>query len=283
MARASSPLLGRPHVVADHGHHVVQHDDLAHARHLLGAAVVDAAQLAADDGAGAHRRDLHLAGHDIDAIDGLAVDLVGRVEPLDRLADQLEVLFRLQRRIGGRLQPPRACGQRAVGRLAPAGVVIDDAVGGAAGRRLDAPARSGGLHEHGASRGAGLAKVRIEIDDRGRTARRLPVRPGAAVQHVVRRRGFEPDLAEIGVQLVGQQLRQGGVDALAHLLLRDDQGDEALAVDADEGVGRELPVDGSGGGLRHGGVEPEQQAAAGGAAGLQQAAAGQALRVWSFG
>jgi hypothetical protein len=42
------PLLGRPHVIADHRDHVVQHDDLAHARNLLGGAVIDLADLAAE-------------------------------------------------------------------------------------------------------------------------------------------------------------------------------------------------------------------------------------------
>ena len=45
-------LLGRPHVIADHGDHVVEHHDLAHAGNLLRGAVIDLADLAAEHGAG---------------------------------------------------------------------------------------------------------------------------------------------------------------------------------------------------------------------------------------
>ena len=102
------PLLGRPHVIADDGDEVVEHDDLAHAGDRLRRAVVDMPDLAAEHRAGRDGRELHARRHHVDAVDRLAVDLVGRVEPLERLADQREVLRVLQRRIGGR----RAVGAR---------------------------------------------------------------------------------------------------------------------------------------------------------------------------
>jgi hypothetical protein len=43
-------------------------------------------------------------------------------------------------------------------------------------------------------------------------------------------------LVEVGAQLLGQQHRHRGEGALPHLDLVDDQGDDAIAVDADEGV-----------------------------------------------
>ena len=91
-------LLGRPHVIADHGDQIVEHDDLLHARDFLGGAVVDLADLAAEHRAGRERCELHAGQHRVDAVDGLAVDLVRRVEPLQRLADQHEILRVLQRR-----------------------------------------------------------------------------------------------------------------------------------------------------------------------------------------
>ena len=104
-------LLGRPHVIADHRDQIVQHDDLLHARDFLGGAVVDLADLAAEHRACRQGRELHAGQHRVDAVDGLAVDLVRRVEALQRLADQHEVLRVLERdvlrrRLAARAQRP---------------------------------------------------------------------------------------------------------------------------------------------------------------------------------
>ena len=113
-------LLGRPHVIADHRDHVVEHDDLLHARDFLGGAVVDLADLAAEHRTGRSGCELHAGQHRVDAVDGLAVDLVGRVEPLQRLADQHEILRVLERDILWRRLAARRMRQRAIGKLAPA-------------------------------------------------------------------------------------------------------------------------------------------------------------------
>ena len=104
-------LLGRPHVIADDGDEVVEHDDLPHARNCLGRAVVDLADLAAEHRTLRQGRELHAGKHRVDAIDDLAVGLVRRVEALQRLADQREILGVLERRrrsAASRCSRPRA-------------------------------------------------------------------------------------------------------------------------------------------------------------------------------
>ena len=53
---------------------------------------------------------------------------------------------------------------------------------------------------------------------------------------------LDHDLREVGVQFLGEDHRDRGVNALAHLGLWDDQRGLAGIVDADEGVWRELAV-----------------------------------------
>ena len=116
-------LLGRPHVIADHGDEIVEHHDLPHARNLLRGAVVDLADLAAEHRSMRQRCELHARQHRVDAVDGLAVDLVRRVEPLQRLADIDEILRVLERDILGRGLAARGLRQRAIGKLAAARLV----------------------------------------------------------------------------------------------------------------------------------------------------------------
>ena len=83
---------------------------------------------------------------------------------------------------------------------------------------------------------SGFQNARIELE--------LPVacRPktGIAVEFVVRRRVLQRYLRKVGVEFLGENHRDRGVDALAHLDLRHHQRGPAFGVDADEGVGREL-------------------------------------------
>ena len=53
---------------------------------------------------------------------------------------------------------------------------------------------------------------------------------------------LDHDLREVGVQFLGEDHGDRGVDALPHLGLRDHQRGLAGIVDADEGVRRELAV-----------------------------------------
>ena len=93
------PLLGRPHVIADDRHEILEHDDLTHAGQTLGFGVIDMPHSAAEHRAGGEGRELQAGRHGIDSVHDLAVDLVRRVEPLQRVADQFEIVDVLERRI----------------------------------------------------------------------------------------------------------------------------------------------------------------------------------------
>ena len=53
---------------------------------------------------------------------------------------------------------------------------------------------------------------------------------------------LDHDLREVGVEFLGEDHGDRGVDALTHLGLRDDQHGLAGIVDADEGIRRELAI-----------------------------------------
>ncbi len=93
------PLLGRPEVIAHDGNGIVEPQDVAHPRDLARCGVVDLRELAAEDRAQRDGGDLHARDLDIDAVDGLAVHLVRRIEALLRRADQCPVLGILERRV----------------------------------------------------------------------------------------------------------------------------------------------------------------------------------------
>ena len=133
------PLHRRPHVIADDGDEVVQNNDLSNAGKALGLAVVDAADLAAKHRTRRQGGEFDARRHRIDAKSRLAVDLVGRIQPLQRLADELEVCRRLQRRVLGGRHPRGSGDERAIGELSPARIVKHFALGGATGCGVDPP------------------------------------------------------------------------------------------------------------------------------------------------
>ena len=233
-------LLGRPHVIADHGDEIVEHHDLLHARDFFGSAVVDLRDLAAKYRTGLQRCELHVGQYRIDAVDGLAVDLVGGVEPLQRLADQHEILRVLQRDILWWHLAARRERQRAIGKLAPAVPVHDLAIGGRAACRIDLPLLRGGLDQHGARARAGSAQMRPPRPDRIGIAGGLNAEQRIAVELVAGRCVLQRHPREIGVELFRQNHGYRGVDALPHLDLRHHQRRLAGWIDADESIRREL-------------------------------------------
>ena len=92
-----APLLGGPEAVGDDGDAAGDLHHVPHPRHGLGLVGVEALDLAAEDRRARDESDQHSRQLHVQAEDGLAVDLVGRVEPLGRLADEVEILGVLQR------------------------------------------------------------------------------------------------------------------------------------------------------------------------------------------
>ena len=84
------PALGRPHVVADHGHEIVEHHDLSHPGNRSGPTIIYVSHFAAEHGAGRERCELDARWHRIDAVLRPAVGLVRGVQTLERSADQAE-------------------------------------------------------------------------------------------------------------------------------------------------------------------------------------------------
>ena len=228
--------LGGPHMVADHRHHIVQHDNLLHTGNFLCRAVVDMADFAAKNRARRDGGELQAGQHHIDAIDFLAVDFGGSIQPLQRLADQLEILRRFQGRIGRRratcLIRQFAITERTVARL-----MHDNPVLGRAGRGIDVPLFRGGRDQQCPRARGGFAQWSPEGADRIGIAGGLHPQHRIGIQFFVGRRGFKYDLGPIGVQLLRDDHGNGGKNALSHFNLRHDQCRLAGSVDANEGVG----------------------------------------------
>ena len=156
------------------------------------------------------------AGHDdVDAEDRLAGALGAGVEAWQRLADQGELRALLERRRGVERQPGGSRGELAVGK--PLALRADDhALVGVALVHRDLPVIGGGLQEHPARLGAGGAEPRIEHRRRHRSAFLLDRRLVLEGDLVGLAPGDEADLhaLPVGIELIGQDLRQDGVGAL---------------------------------------------------------------------
>jgi len=120
--------------------------------------------------------------------------------------------------------------------------IDDDAVLGAARRDLDVPSLRRGAHEHVARGGAGDAQALVERRGRHRGAFFLRRRLLPERNLVGGPAGHEPDLhpLPIGVELVGEDLRQRGVRPLPDLRLR--QAERDLPAGGDQDPVRDLVV-----------------------------------------
>ena len=144
-------------MIAHDREQVLQGNDLPHAGDLFRLAVIDVPDLAAKYGAGQQRRELHPRRQDVDSVNRLAVDLLRRVEPLERLADQLEVGYCFELRLARRRESSRLLYQRRVRQRTPARWVDNLATLGAASIRIRPPAARRRLYQHGARTRAGCA------------------------------------------------------------------------------------------------------------------------------
>ena len=183
-----------------------------------------------------HARKLH-----IDAVLRLAVHLLRDIAARDRLADEAELVARLEllrvhcgQRIGH-------LGERGDLAVAQAAVVrrIDD-VGGPGLQRFDirVPLLGGVRQQHLAHLRAGDAKIVVvglhgaAADDR----HLLGIVERVAVERRIGRRPVEHHLRPVGVHLLGDDQRQRGHRALAHLGAGGEDGHRAIGRDAHPGI-----------------------------------------------
>ena len=194
------------------------------------------------------------------------------VDSTEFFADELEVLGILQRDLGRRCEGRRLRRQLAERRSSSRRRVRHNAaVHGDLGRR-HAPLARGRFHEHGARRGAGAAHLLPRVGHGRAAAGELhgtecqivvPLGIGGGRLHA--------DLQPVRVQLLGEDGREPGVAALAHLDVLADDRDGVVRRDADEGVGRENVVGGGGRAVVE--SEGDEERGAGERGGLEEATA----------
>ena len=165
-----------------------------------------------------------------------AVDLERRVEAGDRLADQLELIRRPDRRLLVELDLGGIGGERAVVEAASGRLVSDLAVGRLAFACRHVPAlRRRGDQPH-ARAGAGLQQ---HLPRRAHAAaadgRHLAV--DVVLAQVAGRRGvLDLHLRPVAFELLGDDHRQRGDGALPHLLMRRADENAAVGIDGEERV-----------------------------------------------
>ena len=253
----SLPALERdPEAVGDHGDAVGHLDDVPDPGDRLGRGRVERLHLAAGhDRAPLDRSDQQAGQAHVDPVDGLAVHLLGHVDARPVLPDVAELILALERRILRHRQRLRLVDQLAV-QETPARGHVDD--GARLGRDLverDAPFLGRRLAKHEA-RGRACLPERLQmIAHAAAPAVGLLAGDRVAVDLGVRGRRLDPDTVPLGVELVGDDHRHGRHRALPHLGHRVDDGDDAVAVDAEPLVRRE---DARSLGLGEDGVEERQ-------------------------
>ena len=206
------------------------------------------------------------------------IDLGGRVEPLGRRADELEILGVLERHLLRHRQPRGLRRELAIAELAPAGRMDDHALLGPAVARRHAPLIRRGGDQHVAGGGAGAAQRLPEAANGGRAPRHLGADQGIGIELVVRRCMLELDRGELHLELLGDEHGDGGIGALPHLHLRHDHCHLAAGVDANEGIRSEDIGCGLAIAPEHRQADTQQQPAAGGSTHLDEGAAAQAAR-----
>ena len=204
-------------------------------RHLQRRARVIGFDRTAIDRGALDRGVVHPRQHHVDPVHRATVHDVVEIDDRHRLADEApggrgfqahpaRRRHRQARRIGGERTVAQACARTAA---------HDRAVVGMAGGGCHAPAARGGGNQHLPRRPAGLAhdaeqqahalgsvSILVAVDG---IARRL--------QHV--------HVLPVGIELVGQHLREAGADAGAHLRARHHDRDPVVGADGDEQVGHE--------------------------------------------
>ena len=229
-------FLRSPHMIGHDRDGVVEPHDLTHALDGLGLRIIDALHATAEDRRLRERRDLHARRPRVDAIDGRSVDLRRRVQALRRGADELEIRRSLERHAFGHRHAGRVGGKLAVFGTSARRRVKHFASLRATRRRIDIPALRRRRHEHGSRGRPGLAQRLPRAAYRVRVAGCLHAEQGIGIELFVGRSMFQPHLFQVHLQLFGDQHRDGGVGALAHLDVGHDQRDLTVRIDTDECV-----------------------------------------------
>ena len=161
--------------------------------------------------------------------------LLARIETLGRLADPLPLLRRLQLHAGGGREFLRRRRELAEGKSPAA--ANDEPVFRSAALRVHFPLRRRSLDQHLARERAGLT-VTVELGPgRRRAARHLDPERGVEVRGS-RRRVLHVDLRPVTFQLLGDQDRERGPDALAHFGMGEQHGHAFVRPDAQERIRR---------------------------------------------
>src|SRR5205814_8665786 len=200
----------------------------AHAAHSRG---VEALHLAAEHRAILDRCVQHSRHLEVHAVDHRPVDLLRRVEALERLARDLPGLGVLERNVLGLLETRCGFGHLAVGRPASGGLVRDDARGGRALGGWNLPLVRGGLHQHHACGRAALAHILVRLAYAAAAAGREIARGALARDALARSRILDLDFTLVAVELLGDELAEAVDSALSHL--RANRADQSGVVRAD--------------------------------------------------
>ena len=264
--------FGGPRIVGDHGDRVIEPHHLSDTGEGLGLRVVHAGEFAAEHRAGGHARVLHSGNPHIDAVLRRAVHLVRRIEALDGRTDQPEVLRLLELDVAGQTHAGGSVHQRPIVEATAGRVVDDGAVLGVTCVRVDLPRRRRGGDEHLARGGARPTEGLEVAPHRCRASRFLYAEGRLRVPRIVRGRVLEAHLAQVHLELFGQEHGHRGVGSLPHLDLVHHQGHEPIGVDANECVGGKFSRE------ARGHTKPDQERAAGSGADLEEGPAGQAGR-----
>src|SRR5262249_17327857 len=229
--------LGLPPAVGDDGDSIIF--DLHHLLHAVVAGDlgrVEALHFAAIDGAGLDRGVEHAGQFDVDAVDGLARDLVVRVEPFDALADDLPILRVLERDLSRRLNLGGGFRHLAVGGGAAGRLVRDHAVRRAHLGYRHFPLIGSGLLEHLAGHRTAFADELVRLANSA-AASGEEVAPYALAGDVLaRRREFIADLRPVAFEFLGDELGKPGERALAHLRAGDANDHRVVRTDHHPGV-----------------------------------------------
>ena len=203
------------------GHHrdrvVVHRDDLPHARHRFDLVGIEGFQRAAEHRALRDRRVQHVGQLHVDREYLLAGQLLDRIQPLHALADDRPLRRRLQLHLGRHRQLRRIGGDLAVAQRPAARRMGDHAVRRRAFRRRHIPPLRRRRDQHGASRRAALAHIVHRAADAAAAAGGH-VAPGALGGEIgIGRNILGAHMLPVGVEFIGDELREAGERALAHL------------------------------------------------------------------